>query len=157
MAKPVDYNLVNPSRQFLSPQTFLQIFGYHDDHERQYVKHISTLAGEDKVRIHMLTDATNTPIAFIALSFETIANKPCLVVNYLFCSLPYRKICIDELSGKKISHHLLARTIQIANEITPHVPIHYLALQPAHEKLERFYTDLGFTRLHNREWMFLKI
>jgi hypothetical protein len=29
-----------------------------------------------------------------------------------------------------------------------------LALQPAHEKLERFHADLGFTRLHYKEWSF---
>ena len=32
-----------------------------------------------------------------ALSSEIIAGKPCLVINYLFCSLPYRKICIEKL------------------------------------------------------------
>ena len=157
MAGLVAYNLVNPSRHLLSPQSFLKKFNYHDDHERQYVKHIANLAVADKVRIHLLTDAANAPVAFIALSFETIAGKPSLVLNYLFCSLPYRKICIEKLGGKKISHHLMARAIQIANEIKPHVPIHYLALQPAHDRLERFYADFGFTQLHHREWMFLKI
>jgi hypothetical protein len=157
MEQPVAYNVVTPSRQLLSPQTFLKFFEFQNDQERQYVRYISKLALADKVRIHLLTDTANKPIAFIALSFVTITDSPCLVVNYLFCSLSYRKFCIEELKCKKVSHHLIAHSIQIVDEIRPHVPIHYLALQPAHEKLERLYTNLGFTRLRHKEWMFLKI
>jgi hypothetical protein len=157
MGQLVGYKVVNPSRQLLSPQSFLKIFEFQDDHERQYVRYISKLALADKVRIHLLTDIANKPIAFIALSIETISSSPCLVINYLFCSVSYRKLNIDELKGKKISNYLIAHAIQIIHEMTPHIPIHYLALQPAHEKLERFYADLGFTRLHRKEWMFLKI
>jgi len=153
----VAYSLVNPSREFLSAPSFLKKSSFSNDHERQYVKHIAKLAVSDKVRIHLLTDDANAPLAFIALSFETIAGRPCLVVNYLFCSVPYRKICMETLGNRKISHHLMARAIQIANEIKPQLPVHYIALQPAHDKLERFYAELGFTRLHHREWMFLRI
>ena len=61
------------------------------------------------------------------------------------------------IKNKKISHHLIAHAIQIVNEITPNVPIHYIALQPAHEKLEQIYANLGFTRLQQKDWMLLKI
>ena len=151
------YSFVNPTKQLLSPQSFLKIFEFSSDHERQYVKYISKLALADKVRIHLLTNVAKKPIAFIALSFETVAICPCLVINYLFCSKPYRNICIEELKNKKISHHLIAHAIQIVNEITPNVPIHYIALQPAHEKLEQIYANLGFTRLQQKDWMLLKI
>ncbi len=157
MGQPVAYNVVNPTRQFLSPPSFLKIFDFKNDHERQYVKYIAKLALADKVRIHLLIDTDNKPVAFIALSFETISSYSCLVINYLFCSTPYRNIYIEELKNKKISNHLVAQAVQTVHEITPHVPIHYIALQPAHEKLERYYTELGFTRLHHKEWMFLKI
>ena len=151
------YNLVTPSKSLLAPQIFLKQFEFGNDHERQYVKYIAKLALDDKVRIHLLTDISNKPIAFIALSFEKIGGKPCLVINYLFCSLKYRKLPIKELGDRKISLHLIARAIQLVQEISPHVPLHYLALQPADEKLEWFYTGIGFTRLYHNEWMFLKI
>lgn len=157
MGQPVAFKVVNPSRPLLSPQSFLKIFEFNDDHERQYVKYISKLALADKVRIHLLTDFDNKPLAFIALSLETITSSPCLVVNYLFCSVSCRKTCFTDLNSRKISHYLIAHAVQVINEMTPHVPIHYLALQPAHEKLEKLYADLGFTRLHRKEWMFLKI
>jgi len=157
MAQPVAYNLVTPSRSLLLPQTFLKQFEFGNDHERQYVRSVTKLALNDKVRIHLLTDNANNPIAFIALSFEKIISNSCLVINYLFCSRQYRKLHIKELQDRKISLHLIARAIQLVQEISPHVPLHYLALQPSDEKLERFYSELGFTRLHHKEWMFLKV
>ena len=157
MGQLVAYNLVTPSRTFLSPQTFLRLFEFSNDHERQYVKYVAKLALDNKVRIHILTDNENKPVAFIALSFEKIATNACLVVNYLFCSVQCRKLIVKELNERKMSHHLIARAIQLVQEISPFVPLHYLALQPAHEKLELFYADLGFTRLHHKEWMFLKV
>jgi hypothetical protein len=156
-ARPVAYNLVTPTRAFLSPQTFLKQFEFDNDHERQYVRHIAKLALDDRVRIHLLADNANMPLAFIALSFEKIGGNPCLVINYLFCSKPYRKLLINELQNKKISLHLIARAIQLIQEISSNVPLHYLALQPADERLERFYAGIGFVRLHHKEWMFLKI
>jgi hypothetical protein len=157
MAQPVDFNLINPSPRLLQPQSFLKQLQFRDDHERQYVKQISKLALSNKLRIHLLTDADCSPVAFIALSFEQIAGSLCLIVNYLFTSVPYRTRIFAELDDKKISEYLLEVIGQMAREINTHVPIHYIALQPAHEKLEQFYSDLGFTRLRHKEWMFLKI
>ena len=157
MGQPVAYNVVNPTSRLLSPASFLKILDFKNDHERQYVKYIAKLALADKVRIHLLIDTVNKPIAFVALSLETISSYSCLVINYLFCSTPYRTVFIEELKNKKISGYLVAQAIQIAHEITPHAPIHYIALQPAHKKLELYYANLGFTRLHHKEWMFLKI
>ena len=152
----MDFSLINPSPSFLQPQSFLRKLKFRDDHERQYVRQLAKLALSNKLRIHLLTDADCCPVAFVALSFENIAGSLCLVVNYLFSSVPYRTQIFTELNGKKISEYLLEVTGQMAREINTHVPIHYLALQPAHEKLERFYADLGFTRLRHKEWMFLK-
>ena len=86
-----------------------------------------------------------------------IVTNSCLVVNYLFCSMQYRKLIVKELQDRRISHHLIARAVQIVQEISPCIPLRYLALQPAHENLERFYADFGFTRLHHKEWMFPKV
>ena len=153
----MDFSIINPSPQLLHPQTFLKRLQFRDDHERQYVKQLAKLALSNKIRIHLLIDVACCPVAFVALSFENIAGSLCLVVNFLFTSVPHRNERFTELDGKKISEYLLDVTGQIARNINTHVPVHYLALQPAHEKLERLYTNLGFTRLRHKEWMFLKV
>ena len=157
MAHPVDYKIVVPSRHLLHPSTFLKNFQFANDHERQYLKHLSKLASDNKVRIHLLSDVNNIPVGLIALSFTTIFGSICMAVNFLFTSVPYRKTAFDGLGGKKISEYLIEFSFDSAVEMSLKAPIHYLALQPAHEKLEQFYKSLGFTRLYHREWMFLKI
>ena len=157
MAHPVDYKIVVPSRHLLHPGSFLKKFQFANDHERQYLKHLAKLASDNNVRIHLLTDVNNIPVGLIALSFTTVCSSICMAVNYLFTSVPYRKIAFDGLGGKKISEYLIEFSFDSAVEMSLKAPIHYLALQPAHEKLEQFYKKLGFTRLHHREWMFLKI
>ena len=105
-----------------------------------------------------MTDELKTSFGFVALSVGSIHNMPpCIIIDYLFTSLPYRKTAFTELKGYKISQFLMGSVLKIAHQVNNHVPVHYIALQPAHEKLERYYTDLGFTRLHHKEWMFLKI
>lgn len=157
MVRLVDFNLINPSRQLLHPQSFLKKLHFADDHERQYSRQLAKLALANKVRVHLLTDADCSPLAFIAVSFESISGSQCIVINYLFVSTPFRKKVWPELEGGKISEYLIEVVGQIAREINNQIPVHYLALQPAHEKLEKFYADLGFTRLHRKEWMFLKV
>jgi hypothetical protein len=154
----VVFSLTTPTDSLLHPQSFLKKFDFTDDHERQYVRQLSKQAAADRIRIYMLTDEVRTAFGFIALSTGSIPGiPPCIIIDYLFTSLPYRKLAYPELNDCKISHFLIGSALQIAQQVNAHIPIHYLALQPAHEKLERFYADLGFTRLHRKEWMFLKI
>lgn len=157
MAQVVDYKIVVPSRHLLHPSTFLKNFQFANDHERQYLKQLAKLASDNKVRIHLLADTHNKPVGLIAPSFTTIFGSTCMAVNYLFISVPYRKTALDGLGEKKASEYLIEFAFGSAVEMSLKAPIHYLALQPAHEKLERFYADLGFTRLRHKEWMFLKI
>jgi len=154
----VVFSLVTPSDNLLQPQAFLKQFEFANDYERQYGRQISKQALAKKNRIYMLGDELKTSFGFVALSVGSIHNiPPCIIIDYLFTSLPYRNTVFTELNGCKISQSLIGSAMKIAREVNKHVPIHYLALQPAHEKLERYYTDLGFTHLHHREWMFLKI
>jgi len=142
----------------LHPQVFLKLFEFTDDHERQYVRQLSKRAITNKIRMYMLTDEARITFGFVALSVGSISGiPPCIIIDYLFTSMPYRKMTFTELNGLRISKYLIGSALQIAQQVNAHIPIHYLALQPAHEKLERYYADLGFTRLHHKEWMFLKI
>ena len=156
MAPPVDFKLTRPTAGFLHPTVFLKKIEFADDNERQYVKQLAKRTLSDKNRIYLLTNEVDTVFGFVALSVSTIQDVPCIVINYLFCSLPYRNQTFTELNGK-ISVHLIERAIQIAREVNTHVPIHYLALQPAHEKLEAMYAELDFKSLHHKDWMVLKI
>jgi hypothetical protein len=154
----VVFSLITPSENLLQPQVFIKQFLFANDYERQYVRQISKQALANKNRIYMLVDELNTPFGFVALSVGSIHNMPpCIIIDYLFTSLPHRNAAFAELSDCKISQFLIGSAMNVAKAVNHHVPIHFLALQPAHEKLERFYTDFGFTRLHHREWMFLKI
>jgi hypothetical protein len=51
MAQAVDYKIVVPSRHLFHPSTFLKNFQFANDHERQFLKHLSKLASDNKVRI----------------------------------------------------------------------------------------------------------
>ena len=151
------FNVTTPAAGFLHPRVFLGRFQFVDDHERQYARKIAKRALDDRARIYLLTDEGGTAYGFIALSIASAISMPCVVVDYLFTSLPYRQKQYADLGNRKISEHLLDVAIMIARETNIRLPVHYIALQPAHEKLERFYADLGFTRLHHKEWMFLRI
>ena len=157
MAQAVDYKIVVPSRHLLHPNSFLKNFQFANDHERQYLKHLAKLASDNKVRIHLLADTNNKTVGLIALSLTTIFGSTCMAVNYLFTSVPYRKTDLVGLGGKKVSEYLIEFAVDSAMEMSLKVPIHFIALQPAHEKLEQFYTLLGFKRLHHKDWMFLRI
>lgn len=152
------FSLTTPTSNFLYPATFLKHFEFTDDYERQYVKQLAKQALAEKLRIYMLTDDNRNHLGFIALSVGTISGvPPCIIIDYLFTSLPYRKKSFPELGDLTLSQYLLGVSLQIAQQINRYVPVRYLALQPAHEKLERFYCNLGFTRLNKKEWMFLRI
>ena len=153
----VVFSVTSPAESFLRPQHFLSKFQFADDHERQYVRKIAKLALSNKCRIYLLTNEVDTVYGFVALSFASTISMPCVVVDYLFTSLPYRKTHYSELDNRKVSEHLLDVTVMIAREVGIRLPVHYVALQPAHEKLEIFYQRLEFKRLHLKEWMFLRI
>ena len=157
MGLPVVFSVTSPAESFLHPRHFLNKFQFADDHERQYVRKIAKLALSNKCRIYLLTNEVDTVYGFVALSIASTISMPCVVVDYLFTSHPYRKLHYAELDNRKVSEHLLDVAVIIAREVDARLPVHYIALQPAHEKLENFYQMFEFKRLHIKEWMFLRI
>lgn len=153
----LDFKLVNPSKGFLHPGTFLKKFDYTDDNERQYVRQVAKLAQTHQARIHLLAGAANVPHGFLALSVSRLQDQPCIVIDYLFTSKPYRGLKFQELGDTKISEYLVDFAIKTATEIDGKVPIRYVALAPAHDNLIPFYEKWGFKSLDKTEWMYLRI
>ncbi len=151
------FSVTSPAESFLRPQPFLNKLQFADDHERQYVRRIAKLAIDNKSRIYLLTNEVDTVYGFIALSLASTISMPCVVIDYLFTSLPYRKTQYAELDHRKVSEHLLDVAVIIAREVDTRLPVNYIALQPAHDKLVNFYQMFEFKRLHLKDWMFLRI
>ncbi len=84
------FSFTSPAESFLHPLYFLNKFQFADDHERQYVRKIAKLALNNKCRIYLLTNEVDTVYGFIALSIASTISMPCVVVDYLITSLPYR-------------------------------------------------------------------
>jgi hypothetical protein len=100
------------------------MFTYSNDNERQYVRQIAKQALSKKVRIYILTDETRAPFGFIALSVGSIHGiPPCIIIDYLFTSQPFRSITFTDLKECKISHYLIGSALQIAQQVNNHVPI----------------------------------
>lgn len=151
------FSVTSPAENFLHPQNFLNKFQFADGYERQYVRKIAKLALDNKCRIYLLTNEVDTVYGFVALSIASTFSMPCVVIDYLFTSLHYRKTRYAELDHRKVSEHLIDLAVMIAREVDARLPVHYIALQPAHDKLEHFYQILKFKCLHLKDWMFLRI
>ena len=129
------------------------------DQEQEYVLHIYRLAKERRTTIYVLLDAGRRALGFIAFHIEqrTIRGhfKVIMVVDYLFVSAPFRRIAHIGLGGKKISEYLVNFSISVALQMTE--PVHYVALEPAHDKLVPFYQSLGFEGMDKTPWMYLAL
>lgn len=157
MEPRLDFELVKPSDAFLQPGTFLKKFDYADDNERQYVKQIVDQAKRRQKQIYLLSSSEKVPHGFVAISISVLQNQPCLVVDYLFTSKPYRGGIYEELGNKKVSEYLVDHSVNIALEIDGKAPIRFVALDPIHDHLMSFYKKWGFRRLDKTDWLFLKI
>lgn len=157
MEPRLDFDLVKPSQALLHPGTFLKKFDYADDHERQYVRQIADQAKRRQKQIYLLSRSEKGPHGFVAISISVLQNQPCLVIDYLFTSKPYRSEKYEELGDKKISEYLVDHSVNVALEIDDKVPIRFVALTPIHDHLMSFYEKWGFKRLDKTDWLFLRI
>lgn len=157
MGPRLDFKLVKPSEALLLPGAFLKKFDYADDHERQYVKQIADQARRRQKQIYLLSNSDQVPYGFVAVSISVLQNQPCLVIDYLFTSKPYRGEKHQELGDKKISEYLVDFSLQTALEIDGKVPIRFVALTQIYDILRPFYEKWGFKRLDKTDWLFLKI
>jgi hypothetical protein len=83
--------------------------------------------------------------------------KPCLVIDYLFVSQPYRGVRYPVLDNKTIASILIGFADQVATEADQNFPLRYIALVPANDKLEVYYAELGFRKLDSTDFMYLKL
>lgn len=152
-------SLEQPSWSALSPGAFTGKYFYDSSFDGDYNRVIASAksARNDQTRIHRLIDDQGSQYGFIAISIAVSENKPCLVINYLFVSQQYRSIRYPELENKKIADILIGYAYQIATEANINFPVRYLALVPANDKLETYYSTLEFCKLDSTNFMYLKL
>ena len=50
--------------------------------------------------------------------------------------------------------YLVSQVIQLADDITRIAPVRYIGLEPANDRLSKFYQRLGFNKLDRTDWLF---
>lgn len=144
----------------VSPGSLSKRFQYADDGERQYVVKTAKLAVREKTRIHLLSDTSGNDYGFVALSistFDRTYNRPSMIIDYIFTSKQYRGLKFPELDNTSVFENLLEFTFQSALSIQKIIPLRFIALQPAHDRLAAYYQKKDFKPLENSDWMFLGI
>ena len=155
--------LLQPTGAALFPGSFTKRFQYANDLERQLVVKFAGFARKDRTRIHLLTDSesTGTSYGFVALSFSSFdrdnANRSSIVIDYIFTSHQFRGQHFPALDGLKVFEYLLGFTFNAAMAIQKTVPVKFVALQPASDRLSDYYKRMDFKQLDNTDWMFLRI
>lgn len=113
--------------------------------ERNYAHQIFGCARSKRAKIHVLKN-DGTPYGFVALAIDHFNEVPSIFIDYLFTSEPYRKLTYPDLGETplKVSQYLVGKTIEMAVDVTNKVPLRYIALQLADERLASFYDKHGF-------------
>jgi hypothetical protein len=113
---------------------------------------------KNHTRLHVISDDTSgNIIGFVVLHLSHAAAKSnCMVIDYFFVSHSYRKKKCLEIGDQKISDLLLNYVIECAREVDSIVPVSFIALRPADDKLLPFYGAYNFELL-DEFWMFLQI
>lgn len=99
-------------------------------------------------------------VGFVALSFDKLGDSwTCLFIKYLFISSDYRKSSYPELNDMTLGQYLLSLVFELASQTSVRTaPLKYVALIPANDKLQGYYSKEGYISLHgDEEAMFLKI
>lgn len=155
--KKLPFELVKPTQGALLPAAFLRGLEFDNDDERQYVTQVAKQASSRKTQIYQLCDHDSIRYGFVALSIATLNKQPCMVIDYLFTSKPYRKQIFSDLGNVKVSEFLVDFAVKVAQEIDERVPIHYISLMPAHDRLIKFYAQWDFKSLDKTGWFFVRI
>ncbi|GEM_PF-1748361 len=157
MAKHLDFELIKPTKEFLYSGDFWRRLKVGRKSERSYLKKLVSLSKKDKTNIVMLIK-NNEIAGLIALSAFRIDDLPCVQVDYLFVSAPYRKQTFLELDNIKISQYLINYAIQSSTQIKETVAIKFLLLLPADDNLVKTYDEMDFKPLHSKtKWMVFKL
>lgn len=136
--------------------SLLHTFVYASPDERNYVHQVFSIARSKNVRIHLLKHG-HTSLGFVALSIRSFNDVPSVIIEYLFVSSPHRSTPFPGLSDQplRVSEYLLGQAISMASALWKIVPVRYLALNLADNRLEQFYSRYGFDRVTGTDWMFL--
>lgn len=155
----LEFAFEQPSKNQLSPGSFSGRYFYSPSFDSDYerVVHIAKRAQREQTRIHRLIDDRGSHYGFIALAIAVSDNKPCIVIDYLFVSQQYRGIRYSEFENRKIADILIGYAWEIATEANRNFPVRYLALVPANDKLEAYYTNLEFCKLDSTNFMYLRL
>lgn len=139
-------------------KTFVAQYEYDAAYEndREYVVEMVKQARKNRLRIHKLI-IEEVQVGFIAFSVNRFENRPCLYIDYLFVSHPFRSETYPELEGMTLGEQLLGYACTVAEEINSNAPIRFLALEPANDRLRRYYLDRGFTKLDQTDCLFSKL
>jgi hypothetical protein len=140
------------------PSSFTSRFSFSaNTNEHGQVAQVAKRAKRNQSRVHLLAN-DGEHYGFVAFSLSSVLGQiPALVVDYLFVSLPYRKVVFEELGGLKIADYLLAHSFNSAIQISEVAPVRYIALLPADEALDTYYKRRGFKKLDASDWLFLKM
>ena len=154
------FELITPPSSSLFPGSFSKRFQYAEDIERQHVVKMSKLAGKERTRIHLLSDHKGNCYGFVALSFSSFDrnfNRTSIIIDYVFTSYQYRGQIFTELNTMKVFEYLLGVVFQSAVTIQKILPVRFIALQPATERLAEYYRKIDFKSVEGSDWMFLSI
>lgn len=152
--------LATLSKASVFPGSLSKRFQYANDDERQYVVKTAKLSARKKTLIHLLSDTSGNNYGFLALSissFDRSYNRPSIVIDYIFTSKQYRSRKFPELDNTTVFEYLLEFALRSAASLQEIVPLRFIALQPAHDRLATYYQKIGFSFIDTSGWMFLKL
>jgi len=152
----VAIELVGLDHQSVRPTSFIRWLTFSNNDERNYVAQMAKMANNEQVKIFLLQDGA-IKYGFVALSINILGGKPCIVIKYIFASLPYRGKALADLGGLKLGDYFLGYVVNIAEMFSSYVSLRYIALQPASDALAAYYKRKSFVSLDPPDWMFLRI
>jgi hypothetical protein len=139
-----------------SPGSVTKRFSYlKGTDERDQVVKAAKRAKANQCRIYVLKNNAES-LALIAVSLSTVGEDalPMLLLDYMLVSLQHRGKVFAELGGLKIGEFLVSQVNQIAADVSRMVPVRLVGLEPANDKLVKFYQRMGFSKLDQTAWLF---
>ena len=145
---------VAKGRELLPKGALLQNLQFATQDERNYIHQVVGQAQAKQSKIHVLKN-DGIPYGFVALAVDKFNEVPSIFIECLFTSKPYRKLTYADLGETplKVSQYLIGKTIEMAVDVASKVPLRYIALQLADERLETLYESHGFKRTEGECWM----
>lgn len=132
---------------------------FSDSDEQNLASQFFQIGRSKRTNIHVLKK-DDIPFGFVALSVGVFNDVPSIFIDYLFTSEPYRKLTYPDLGETplKVSQYLVGKTLEMAWDVNSKVPIRYIALFLADDRLADFYEEHGFEHAEGATgWMSQKV